>query len=65
MRLAEYNDLIQALAAKRADQTFGNAVLPGRPGSDRSVADAHGPDPRSEDLPVGAVIVAHQVARRG
>jgi hypothetical protein len=30
MRLAEYNDLIQALVAKSADQTFGNAILPRR-----------------------------------
>jgi hypothetical protein len=58
MRLAEYNDLIQAFAAKRADQTFSNAVLPWRPGSDRPVADAHRPDPGGEDLPVGTVCPA-------
>jgi hypothetical protein len=28
MRLAEDNDLIQALAAQCADQTFRNAILP-------------------------------------
>jgi hypothetical protein len=64
MPLAENNELIQAFAAKRADQTFSSAVLPWRSKSDRPVADAHGPDPGGEDLPVGTVIVAHQVVGR-
>jgi hypothetical protein len=30
MRLAKNNELVQAFAAQRPDQTFGNAVLPWR-----------------------------------
>lgn len=64
MRLSKDNELIQAFAAKRANQMFGNSVLPGRPGTDRPVADTHRCDPSKEDLSVGLVIVADQVLRR-
>jgi hypothetical protein len=39
MRLAENHEVIQALAAERADQTFGDAILPWRPGTDRPISD--------------------------
>ena len=60
VRLSKDNELIQAFAAKRANQTFGNSVLPGRPGTDRPVADTHRSDPSKEDFSVGLVIVADQ-----
>src|SRR6266508_47761 len=64
VHLTENYHLIQALAAQCADQTFSTAILPRRPRKDRSVADTHRPHPRREDMSVGAVVVAHQVARR-
>src|SRR6266508_204971 len=64
VHLTENYHLIQALAAQCADQTFSTAILPRRPRRDRSVADTHRPHPRREDMSVGAVVVAHQVARR-
>ena len=64
MRLAKDQHLIQALATQRADQTFRNAILPRRSRRDRPVADTHGSDPGGEDMPVGPVVVAHQIGRR-
>jgi hypothetical protein len=61
VHLAEDHHLIQALAAQWADKAFRTAILPWRPGRDRSVADTHRPHPRCEDMPVGAVVVAHPV----
>src|SRR5512139_3573327 len=63
LRLAEHNDLIQAFAAQRADQTFGNAILPWRATCDRPVTDAHRSDTGGENMSIGAVIVTHEVGR--
>ena len=64
LRLAEDQHLIQALAPKRADQTFRNAILPWRSWRDRPVADTHGSDPGREDMPVGTIIVTQQISWR-
>ena len=64
MCLAKDHDLIQALASQRADQTFSDTILPWRSRRDRPVADAHRRDASGEDVPIGAVIIAHQVAWR-
>ena len=64
MRLAENQRLIQALATQCAYQSFHNSILPRRPRRDRPVADTHGPDSGPKDMPVGAVIVAHQIGWR-
>ena len=40
--LAQHNDVINALAADRADQPLGEAVLPRRAWGDGLVTDAHG-----------------------
>jgi hypothetical protein len=61
MRLADDNDLIQALAAQRTDQAFRYAILPWRSRNDRSVANSHRPQPALEDLSVGRVIIAYQI----
>ena len=63
VRLAEDEYLIQTLAARCADQTFGTTILPRRPRRDRSIADTHRPHPRREDASVGTVVVANQVGR--
>ena len=64
VRLAEDDHLIQALAVQCADQAFRNAILPRRSGRDRLVTDTHRPHPTLECMPVGSVIVAHQISRR-
>src|ERR1700726_3791468 len=42
MRLAEDNDVVQALAPDRSDQPFGKAILPGRGWCNWLISDAHG-----------------------
>ena len=64
MPLTKDQDVIQAVAPKRPDQAFNIGVLPGRPRCDRAIPYPHSPDPIFESLPVGTVIVAHQIARR-
>ena len=64
MCFAKDHDLIQALASQRADQTFSDTILPWRSRRDWPVADAHRRDAIGEDPPIGAVIIAHQVAWR-
>src|SRR6188472_4384259 len=63
MPFAKDQNMIQAVAPERPDQALNAGVLPGRPRSDRAVPNPHRPDPLSERLPVGAIIVAHQVRR--
>jgi hypothetical protein len=41
MRSANYDDMIKAFAPKRADETFGNSVLPWRSEADWPVANSH------------------------
>jgi hypothetical protein len=59
MRITEDHEVIQALALDRADQTFGDPILPWRPGTDRAISDPHRSDPGSEDMAVGPVVVAN------
>src|SRR5262245_38928612 len=64
MPLAENEDMIQALAAKRPDQAFNIWVLPGRARCDRAVAYPHPSHPVGEGLSVRSIIVADLIARR-
>ena len=64
MRLAEDNDLIQALAAQRTDQAFRYSILPWRSRCNRPVADTHCLNPRGKDTPISSIIVAYQIRRR-
>jgi hypothetical protein len=61
--LAEDDHMIQALASQRADQTFSDTILPWRSRRNRPVADAHRRDATGEDVPIGPVIIAHQIGR--
>jgi hypothetical protein len=38
-------------------------ILPGRPRGDRAIANPHRPDSPYEDVPVSAIVVAHQIDR--
>src|SRR5262245_11940343 len=64
MPLAEDQNMIQALAPKRADQAFSIRILPGRSRRCWLVANPHRPKSTREGLPVCAIIVAHQIGRR-
>jgi hypothetical protein len=63
MLFAQDNDVVDALASDRPDQSFGEAVLPRRARGDGLVTDAHG----SESVPDGSAVdlipIADQVAR--
>jgi hypothetical protein len=64
MLFIEDQDMIQAFAAKRPDQTFNIWVLPGRARCDQAVAYPHPSHPVREGLSVSTIIVADQIARR-
>jgi hypothetical protein len=63
MPLADNQNMIQALAPKRPNQAFSVGVLPGRPRRYGSVANPHRSNSTLESLPVGAIIVPHQIGR--
>src|SRR5262249_48093751 len=52
-----------ALAPKRPDQAFSIGVLPWRPRRYGSVANPHRSNSTLESLPVGAIIVSHEIGR--
>lgn len=60
---AEHDDMVEALAANRADEAFDISVLPGRPGRDRAIADTHCGEALTDDVPIDAVAAAEQVFR--
>jgi hypothetical protein len=60
---AEDQHMTQAVAPERSDQALNIWVLPGATSGDRVVPNPHRPDSICEGLPVGAVIVAHQIGR--
>ena len=62
MRLAQDNDVVQALTSDRSDQPFGKAILPGRGWYGRLVPDAHGAQPACDDGTIDAIPVADHVA---
>ena len=61
MLLTEHHEVVNTLAADRADQTFGKAVLPWRAGCDRLVADSHRPQPAPDNGPIDSVAIPDQV----
>ena len=63
MSLAQDHQVVQALTAQRADQSFCNAILPWRSRSNRPVADPHRPDAGGEGVAVSPIIVTNQVSR--
>src|SRR3954464_3033100 len=64
MPLAEYDQMVKALASDRADQTFGMTVLPRRARRCRSVANAHRSKASSENLSINPVTIANEILRR-
>ena len=64
VRLAKDQHPVQALATYGANQALYVRILPRRSRRDRSIADAHRPDPGHKDMSVGTVVVPHQVGQR-
>jgi hypothetical protein len=64
MRLAEDNDVVQALAPDRSDQPLGKAILPRRPRRGWPIPNAHRPKAADEDVTVDGVTVTNDVSRR-
>src|SRR6202163_495729 len=63
MRLAQENDVVQALAPDRSDQPFGRAILPRRGWCGRLVPDAHGAQSARDDAAIDMVAIADEVVR--
>ena len=63
MPLAQDNEMVNALAADRPDQPFGEGVLPGRRRRNRLVSYAHGAQSTRDDGAKDAIPIADQIAR--
>jgi hypothetical protein len=63
VRLADDDDMVEAVPPDRADQSFGMAVLPRRARRGRSVANAHGLDAPRDDGAVGCIAITDEVSR--
>src|SRR6267142_4607989 len=63
MRLAEDNDVVQALAPDRSDQSLGNAILPRRGWCNWLISDAHGAKSACDNGAVDPIAVSDHIAR--
>src|ERR1700704_3642448 len=63
MRLAEDNDVVQALAPDRSDQPLGKAILPRRSWCGRLVPDAHGAQSARDNAAIDLVPIADEIVR--
>src|ERR1700730_15456820 len=64
MPFADDQNMIQALTPKRSDQALSVWVLPRRPRWYGSVTNPHRSNSALKGLPVGTIIVAHQIGGR-
>ena len=62
---AEDDQVVQAFAPDRADDSLGIGVLPGRLGRGEDLPDANRPDDPLECIAVGTIPIPQQVARLG
>ncbi len=65
MALAEHDDVVEALAANRADEPFHERILPGRAWGDPNLSNPHARDSLGEHLVVDCISIANQILRRG
>src|SRR5216684_5036580 len=63
MHLAQDNDVIHTFTPDRSDQPFGISILPRGAWRRRSVANAHRSKSSDEDIAIGLIAIADQVAR--
>ena len=62
MPLAEYNNVVKALPSDRANKSFSKSVLPWGTWRRRSIANTYRSKSSDEDLAIGTVPVADQIA---
>src|SRR6476619_2268519 len=60
--LAEYDNVVKAFPADRADQPFSISILPRGARRRRSIADAHRSESADKDLTIGPVPVTNEIA---
>ena len=63
MRLAQDNQMIDALAPDRSDQPFGKAILPRRGWCSGLVPDAHGTQSARDDNAIDSIPISDHIAR--
>ena len=63
MRLAQDDEMVDALAPDRSDQPFGKAVLPRRGWCRRPVPNAHGAQSACDAGAVNPIPIANEVLR--
>src|SRR5450631_1139328 len=64
VRFTEYDHVVQALPADRADEPLNVSVLPGRSERNRPISNTHGAQALHEDWPVRDVPIPNEVSRR-
>src|SRR5665811_2228415 len=64
VRFTEYDHVVQALPADRANEPLNVSVLPGRSERNRPISNAHGAQTLHEDWPVRSVPIPNEVSRR-
>jgi len=64
MRLAENNDVVEAITSDRADEPLRVSILPWRAWRDRLIPNAHGPHALNEPGAVNAVPITDHISRR-
>ena len=63
MRLAQDDEMVDALAPDRSDQPFGKAILPRRGWRSRLVPDADGAQSACDDGAANPIPIANEVSR--
>ena len=63
--LAQDEDMAETLSPDRADQAFGEGILPRASGSREDFLDLHAPHALAEGVPVDGVSVAEEIGRGG
>src|ERR1039458_7237833 len=64
VRFTEYDHVVQALPADRANEPLNVSVLPGRSERNRPISNAHGAQTLHEDWSVRGVSIPNEVSRR-
>src|ERR1019366_2657440 len=65
VRFTEYDHVVQALPADRANEPLNVSVLPGGSERNRPISNAHGAQTLHEDWPVRGFPIANAVSRGG
>src|ERR1700730_4336231 len=63
MRLAQDDDMVEALAPDRSDNPFGKPVLPGRGWCNWLISDAHGAKSACDNAAVDPIAVPDHITR--